>query len=463
MTPTTDALLDRRYQLGELIARGGMGEVWQAHDLVLARTVAVKVLRTALVDDPTFQARFRAEARHAARLTYPGIAQVFDYGEEPGLAYLVMELVPGESLSALLKRGGRVSVDRTLTFIAQAAAALQAAHDAGVVHRDVKPGNLLITPDDQVKITDFGISRATGDAAGLTAAGQVLGTAYYLSPEQARGRRVGPASDIYALGVVAYECLAGRRPFGGSNPTMIALAQVRDEPPPLPVDVPDSVRALVARMLAKEPASRPSSAGEVALAAAALRSGYANVVQPPRSATASDTAAAPSRSSSPSPMARTETLPAIDVVPEARPVRRFVVIGVITAIALICGITITASVWAAGDDRPANPAGLAAGPAEASATNTAESVVSPPAKQTVELDPADFVGRPFVAVRNSLIALGLQARRENSAARGMPGTVTGIAPDGQVEVGSTVTVFVIERGKRENEPSWKKGSQNDHD
>jgi serine/threonine-protein kinase len=462
MMPTTDALLDGRYQLGELIARGGMGEVWQAHDLVLQRTVAAKVLRTAFVDDPSFQARFRAEARHAARLTYPGIAQVFDYGEDPGLAYLVMELVPGESLSALLKREGRLPVDRTLAFVAQAAAALHAAHDAGVVHRDIKPGNILVTPDDQVKITDFGISRVTGDATRLTAAGQVLGTAYYLSPEQARGRPVGPASDIYALGVVAYECLAGRRPFNGGNSTMVALAQVRDEPPPLAADIPEPVRALLTRMLAKEPASRPDSAGEVALAAAALRSGYAA-----GGASAAGVEAGPPASPAPVPdgpsgrmvLAPTETLPAISALPTRRR-PSLLVVSVATATAVLCGIAVTAAVGNGEDQQAAGPGPAAAASAPAKRTSPAVRVTTPPAKPTVEIDPADFVGRRFLAVREKLLALGLEVRRVSSDASGIPGTVAGIRPGGPVEVGSTIEVSVIERRpQREDGPGRKKGKQ----
>jgi len=463
MTPTTDARLDDRYQLGELIARGGMGEVWQAHDLVLQRTVAVKVLRTAFVDDPTFQARFRAEARHAARLTYPGIAQVFDYGEGPGLAYLVLELVPGESLSALLKRVGRLPVDRALGFVAQAAAALQAAHDAGVVHRDVKPGNLLVTPDDQVKITDFGIARATGDATRLTAAGQVLGTAYYLSPEQARGRRVGPASDIYALGVVAYECLAGRRPFIGDNPTLVALAQVRDEPSPLPAEVPEPVRALVARMLAKEPASRPGSAGEVALAAAALRSGYASGAgaQPRRTTTGAAAPPGHRRPAGPTLMAPTETLPAIDVVAASRRRPGLLVVSMITAIAVICGIAVTAAFGTGPEQQQTEAPGPgAAGTATAPPTSPAARVTTPPAVRTMVIKGSDFAGQRFVTVREQLLALGLRVvPRTDSDARGVPGTVTGIAPDGPVAVGSTIEVSVIERWKqRESGPGRKKGS-----
>ena len=219
-----------------------MGQVWRADDTVLERSVAVKVLRSEHAADPDFVDRFRAEARHAAGLSHPGITAVHDYGEttegETTLAYLVMELVPGEPLSALLARTGRLSVQRTLDIVAETADALQVAHDAGVVHRDVKPGNILIRPDGAVAISDFGIARATNDPGHLTRTGLVLGTAYYLPPEQAAGQPVTPASDLYALGVVAYECLAGERPFSGENAVQVAVAHLREEPPPLPDDIP---------------------------------------------------------------------------------------------------------------------------------------------------------------------------------------------------------------------------------
>ena len=200
MVLAPDVSLGSRYRLLSRIAVGGMGEVWRAEDTVLGRAVAVKVLRSELTSDQTFLDRFRAEARHAAALAHPGIASVYDYGEvaspgadRPDTAFLVMELVDGEPLSALLAREQQLPADRTLDILAQTAAALGAAHAVGVIHRDVKPGNILIRPDGQVKITDFGIARAV-NAAPVTATGLVMGTAYYLSPEQAAGQPVTPAS-----------------------------------------------------------------------------------------------------------------------------------------------------------------------------------------------------------------------------------------------------------------------------
>jgi eukaryotic-like serine/threonine-protein kinase len=276
-------VLGRRYRLTELIAIGGMGQVWRGTDEILGRPVAVKLLSARHLGDEQFRTRFRAEARYAASLSHPGIARVYDYGESDqdeadqdeaasaGLPYLVMELVEGEPLSAVIARDGRMPVSATLDLVAQAARALAVAHAAGIVHRDIKPGNLLITPDGQVKITDFGIARAAL-AAHLTQTGMVMGTAQYVSPEQASARPVTSAADIYSLGVVAYECLAGQPPFTAQTPIALALAHVRQQPPPLPADVPPGTAALIGQMLAKEPAGRPASAQAVATRASALKS-----------------------------------------------------------------------------------------------------------------------------------------------------------------------------------------------
>ena len=275
MRPTQGVSFGGRYELQSRIAIGGMGEVWEATDHVIGRTVAIKILKDEYMGDPGFLERFRAEARHAALVNHEGIASVFDYGEENGSAYLVMELVPGEALSTVLERDGALSADKTLDIVAQTASALQAAHAAGLVHRDIKPGNLLITPDGRVKITDFGIARIA-DQVPLTATGQVMGTVQYLSPEQASGHPASPATDTYSLGIVAFECLAGKRPFTGESQVAIAMAQINEPPPPLPPTVPIPVQNLVMAMIAKKPGDRPSSSATVARAAQALRRGDLN-------------------------------------------------------------------------------------------------------------------------------------------------------------------------------------------
>ncbi|PZA19344.1 serine/threonine protein kinase, partial [Modestobacter versicolor] len=238
-----------------------MGQVWRGRDTLLGRPVAIKVLRSEYSEDPTFLARFRAEATHAAALSHPNIAAVYDYGEVPAddggehLAYLVMELVEGEPLSTLLREEGPLSPEDTLAVLRQTAEALAEAHHVGLVHRDVKPSNILVRPDEQVKITDFGIAWSAGSVP-LTQAGQVLGTPQYLSPELAVGGSPSPASDVYSLGLVGYECLTGEPAFAGDNAVAVALKQVNEEPAPLPEDLPPGVRELVDVAVAKDPDER---------------------------------------------------------------------------------------------------------------------------------------------------------------------------------------------------------------
>ncbi|MEO6143379.1 MAG: serine/threonine-protein kinase [Dermatophilaceae bacterium] len=256
-------LLGDRYTLTERIAMGGMGEVWAATDAVLGRTVAVKLLHPALSQESDFVDRFRAEARHTAALLHPNIAAVFDYGEDDGTAYLVMELVVGKPLSQIIAERGPLSAQETTAILIQAATALDAAHAAGVIHRDVKPANIMVTPDGTAKLTDFGISRAI-DSVPLTQTGQVLGTAQYLSPEQALGQSATASSDIYALGVVGHEMLTGERPFDTGSVVSTALAQINQPPPPLPDTVPPGIRDVITAALAKDPADRPASAAAMA-------------------------------------------------------------------------------------------------------------------------------------------------------------------------------------------------------
>ncbi len=263
MKPAPDIKLDGRYRLVDKIATGGMGEVWVAHDEALARDVAVKVLREEFAGDTGFLERFRVEARNSASLSHPNIAQLYDYGEQEGSGYLVMELVVGEPMSDLLEREPVLSARRLLPLLAQTARALHAAHVGGVVHRDVKPGNILISRGGRVKITDFGVSLGTNQAS-MTATGMVMGTAQYLSPEQAVGKAAAPASDIYSLGVVAYEALVGHRPFTGPTAVDIAVAHVNKPVPAMPTTVDKRLADLVMLMLSKNPEQRPRSAASLA-------------------------------------------------------------------------------------------------------------------------------------------------------------------------------------------------------
>jgi serine/threonine-protein kinase len=279
-------VLGGRYRLRARLAAGGMGAVWVADDAVLGRQVAVKVLGEALAGDGLAAERLRREARAAARLGHPGVARVLDLGEDGGRPYLVMELLRGESLAGRLARAGALPPAEAARVVAAAADALDAAHRAGIVHRDVKPGNVFLTRDGEVKLLDFGIASASNEAA-LTG-GDLIGTAAYLAPERVLGHDATPAADVYALGVLLYELLAGRPPFAADSGMALAMAHVHARPVPLPEaapSVPPSLAAACEQALAKDPAARPAAATLAAL----LRSTAATTPPPP---TAGPTAAA---------------------------------------------------------------------------------------------------------------------------------------------------------------------------
>jgi serine/threonine protein kinase len=261
---------DGRYQLIAKIGAGGSSEVWSGRDQVLDRPVAVKLLLAGFTAEEESLRRFRDEARHAGLLSHENVARIYDYCDpaERHPPYLVMELVEGESLATALERRGAIGASRTLDIIVQAASGLHAAHEAGLIHRDIKPGNLMVSKSGTVKITDFGISQAA-EAAPLTRTGIVVGSAGYLAPERASGARATIASDIYALGVVAYECLRGTPPFSGSA-LEVALAHCQRPLPPLSPSVPPELAELVGDLTAKDPGARPASAAEVASRAADL-------------------------------------------------------------------------------------------------------------------------------------------------------------------------------------------------
>jgi eukaryotic-like serine/threonine-protein kinase len=261
---------DDRYRLDERIAAGGVGQVWRATDLLLERPVAVKVLRPEYSDHPETLERFRKEAKNAGALSNSHIAQVYDYGPSgpDGSPYLVMEFVDGPSLADLLVVDP-IEPAMALNVIAQAAAGLSAAHRAGVVHRDIKPGNILISREGQVKVTDFGIAHAAGQIP-VTGPGLVMGTSQYMAPERIAGSHGSAASDLYALGIVLHECLTGVPPHDGT-PAEVMAAHLYLPLPPLPATVPAELDILVDRMTAKDPAKRISDAGELAELAARLR------------------------------------------------------------------------------------------------------------------------------------------------------------------------------------------------
>ncbi len=480
-TPQPGLLLNGRYLLTAHLADGGMGSVWRGTDEVLSRDVAVKVLRPEYVGDAVFAARFRAEARATAPLTSPGIAQVYDYGEHVAdgsrLTYLVLELVPGEALSAVLAREGSLAPDRVLAIVAQAAAALDAAHRAGVVHRDVKPGNLLLTPTGIVKVTDFGIARAR-DAAPLTRTGTLIGTAHYLAPELLAGAPATPASDIYGLGVVAYQCLAGRPPFTADTAMGIALAHTRGAPPPLPESVPKPVAELVLACLEKDPQARIPSGAELAIRARALQQPGAggaaamatvplaladvgpqahDAVQPTVVAGASGggprvlaTAAAPGAMESPSEAPGASPGPAVAPGRAGRR-RPRALLPVLAALAALAAVLVSVR---ACDLVPSSPAPGAGGAPTTAPTTPSRAPSTPPATSPspspspsaspVQVREGRLVGRPADEVAAELEGLGLVVRLVPTDERGRPGTVTDVDPKGSVPAGSTVTVSVVE-------------------
>lgn len=338
-------LLAGRYRLEQHIAGGGMGDVWRSFDHVLDRVVAVKILR-APTDEPTFVDRFRTEARTMATVSHPGVVEVYDFGEDPTAGvYLVMKYVGGESLAHTLARRGRLNTEETMRLVAEAAEALHAAHEKGVIHRDVKPGNLLRRSDGGIVLTDFGVARST-QAPQRTSTGTLLGTAGYIAPERATGQPATVQSDIYSLGVVAYRCLSGRLPFVADSAVELALRHAQDEPPPLPDDVPAAVRAIVARAMAKNPAARwPSGAVLAAAARQAMGLG---------SATARPTVALESARRHPTVPTQRRTLPPTRPEPAAGPRHGRRLLGAAVAVLAVAAVATTAVILGRGRDPDAS-------------------------------------------------------------------------------------------------------------
>jgi hypothetical protein len=475
MALSIGSLLAGRYEITAPVAVGGMGEVWKARDRVLDRVVAAKVLKSEFTGEPSFLARFRNEARHTAALTHPNIASVFDYGEtvdDTGtqqLAFLVMEFVEGQPLVTILHEEGALPVDWTLHVLSQSADGLSAAHRAGVVHRDIKPGNLMVRPDGVVKLTDFGIAQAR-DTTPLTRTGMVVGTAQYLSPEQAQGMEVTAASDVYSLGVVGYECLTGARPFDGASQVAVALAHINRPPPPLPGHIPPAVRLLVERALAKDPADRFPDGGAFAEAIRRVASGGTltpvagpattptQIVAgggPADSRTQVIAATGPTAVAGPG-LAAAATGPAGPMPPlQAPPVdagwypeeepdgRRGRRAWPWVVAALVLVLLLAGGAWLLlgnGD----SPNDAAVSPTTSSSTSAAPT--------TIDVDPAAYVGEPADDVEAALVAQGLEVAREPADEDQLAGAgmaldaddVADLDPTGSVDPGTRITLFVAE-------------------
>ncbi|WIE61568.1 protein kinase [Curtobacterium sp. MCLR17_032] len=456
MRPTSGLTFGGRYQLSSRVAIGGMGEVWQATDLVIGRTVALKILKDEYLGDPGFLERFRAEARHAALVNHEGIANVFDYGEEDGSAYLVMELVPGEALSTMIEREHTLPVDKVLDIVAQTANALQAAHAVGLVHRDIKPGNLLITPDGRVKITDFGIARIA-DQVPLTATGQVMGTVQYLSPEQASGHPASPSTDVYSLGIVAYECLAGRRPFTGESQVAIAMAHINDQPPALPGTVPEPVAALVMSCIAKKPADRPATAANLARAAQALRRGdvaAATVAVPaiggagtvafnPPPGNDAATALIGTQANAPVVGGGAPRSPAGPEDDTDEKKSRAWIWWLVGAVVLIAAIVIGVLVFANADQDPDPSASQSSAPSQTRSQAPSQEPSATPTETRTTINPADYIGRATDQVQTELQSMGFAVQVQDgdpAETAEQANTVQSISPTGSLSDGALITL-----------------------
>lgn len=446
---TTGAVFGNRYTLGDRIAVGGMSEVWQATDQVLGRVVAIKLLSPALAQQPGFERRFREEARNTAALLHSNIAAVYDYGEDDGASWLVMELVKGKPLSAIISEEGPQSAERTSAIIGQAALALQAAHDAGVVHRDVKPANILVRQDGTVKLTDFGISRAT-DAVPITRTGEVMGTAQYISPEQATGQSVGPRSDIYGLGCVAHEMLTGARVFDEGSPVATAMAHVSTPPPPLPSHVPEHISNVVMACLAKDPAQRPASAREVAdVLRGAATGGFARTQAIPTEGATQVLGAATAKAPPMPPPTRGSSI--VEPEEEKRRINPLIwIVGLLVVLALAGWALTQAGVFTRTPSAPTTP----------SATSETSTTEPPSAPAAVGVSAEDYTGRMYDEAAQALRALGLGVRRANVDSDAPAGTVLDVDPSGDVSPSSIITLSVS-RGPASptQEPSSEEPSQ----
>ncbi len=430
-----------RYELHRRLARGGMADVFVARDQLLGRPVAVKVLFPEFAADPKFVERFRREAQSAASLNHPNIVAIYDWGEEDGTYYIVMEYVEGQSLAQILRRDGRLSAEQVTRVALDVSAALGFAHDGDVVHRDVKPGNVLVSPKGEMKVADFGIATAltSNVDSNLTQTGAVMGTATYFSPEQAQGQKVDHRSDLYSLGVVMYEMLIGRPPFSGETPVAIAYKHVQEPVPPVSeqgVDIPAPLAAICMKLLAKDPANRY-------LNAAALRSDLDRFRQGQEIAVASSRGVVAPQAQMPAG-ARTAAIPAqgpagTRVVPQtyAEPPRRragLIFVGLATLVLILGGFLILAQAYLNRDS--ADDPGT-----------------EPTAVQVTQVDVAAVGGRGEADARSILQAQGFGVEtRAVADDRIAAGQVINTEPaaGSALNVGATVTM-VVSSGRNANQ------------
>ena len=414
----TSALLADRYRLVRLIAAGGMGTVWEAHDVLLDRFVALKSMADGLAADPEFVERFRREARAAGRLTHPNLARVYDFGDEGGVPFLVMELIDGETLHDRIGREGPLPVADAVRIAGEIAAGLEAAHDVGIVHRDVKPANVMLDRAGGVKITDFGIAAAASSTR-LTQ-GSGLGTATYASPEQTRGDRVTAASDVYSLGVVTYEMLTGRPPFDGPSPVAIALAHAEQDPPSIRTarpEVPPGIAAVVERALAKDPLGRPASAKAFA---SELRQAL-GATQPRTERLAPATVPLPPAVPAPAPTMR-----------KTRPPRgpsRWPWVAVLATLALLVGAVLLARAELGGGSSPP-----ADSPSPSSSPSVALLTIPPVAGLHQDQAVQELAAAGFASV--SIVMVQQEHAEPNVVIRTDPPAGTAVLP------GTVVTVYV---------------------
>ena len=456
-------LLGGRYELDQIIGRGGMAEVWRARDVRLVRDVAVKRLRIDLASDPTFQARFRREAQSAAGLNHPNIVAVYDTGEERDtksevmIPYIVMELVEGVTLREVLRDGRKILPERALEFTAGVLDALAYSHRAGIIHRDIKPANVMLTPTGTVKVMDFGIARAVADtSATMTQTAAVIGTAQYLSPEQARGEKVDNRSDLYSVGCLLYELLCSEPPFKGDSPVSVAYQHVREAPiPPSHRDpeVTPSMDAIALKALAKSPEDRYQDAREFredimrCLNGQPVMASFSSPADVPT--TVMPASASGARRAAPTEMMQTspntaEATSVGEVTPaeeedaddeQDKKRKRLLITMSVLAVVLIAGVAIAAAVLL--NQRPP-------GPSPSGSPSPSPSVV---AMVTVP----DVRGKDSDAARQELEAAGLVVKLEDKETtdESQQGKVVSSEPTGGTEVqpGSTVTLTV---GKKPN-------------